>query len=85
MALTKSVIFIEDKKQDVEKPVEFIKFLNSSGSWVNAGLAPKDYDSVRYLGKHNSDTGEDLFAGSRMVNGILRSAIFIGHLNSGKY
>lgn len=78
MALTNKVIFINDVKQEDEKPVEFTGVLAPDRGLSNTTWTPKDYRKIVYLGKGSSG---DMFA-CYHEDGI---GIFIGHLNSGKY
>ncbi len=81
MALTKSVIFIEDKKKNTEKPIEFTHVLAPDEGMKendNPTYEGSDFDKVVYLGVGAKG---DMFA-CYHEDGI---GIYIGHLNSGKY
>ena len=82
MALTNKVIFINDVKQEDEKPVEFTEYLSMNKGWIIATSAPNDpcIESVTYLGKELG--GIDLFL-TNEKDGLI--GIYKGHLNSGKY
>ncbi len=79
MTLTASVIFIEDKKQKTEKPVEFTHYLDDKDGWQITNDKPNEYDKVVYLGSCARD--------GHMFCVYDGAYIFIykGHLNSGKY
>ncbi len=79
MALTKSVIFIEDKKQETEKAVEFTHYLCEENGWETSADSPRQYNKVVYIGKCARDG--DMFSADD--EGYI--LIFKGHLNSGKY
>ncbi len=81
MTLKNSVIFIEDKKQDSEKPVQFTHVLAPDKGMKennNPTYDGNDFDRVVYLGVGAKG---QMFA-CYHENGI---GIYIGHLNSGKY
>jgi hypothetical protein len=80
MALTNKVIFINDVKQEDEKPVVFTHYLNDD-KWYTASKQPNHIDNIEiiYLGKL-VNIG-DAFLVKRHKNTL----IYKGHLNSGKY
>lgn len=75
----KEVIYITDKKEPEEKPVEFTHSLSGGEGWVMCASKPEEYDKIYYLGKCTGDG--DMF--SATAAGYI--FIFKGHLNSGKY
>jgi len=79
MVLTKSAIFIEDKKQDDEKPIEFTHCLDDKDGWEKTTDTPSQYDKVIYLG--NCERDGNMFCAYHGAYIF----IFKGHLNSGKY
>ncbi len=84
MALTNKVIFINDVKQEDEKPVEFTHSLDTEDGWEkhesDMHYSPQECEKVFYLGRCASDG--DMFSATLDNGDIL---IFKGHLNSGKY
>lgn len=78
----KQVIYIDQLKEQEEKPVEFTHCLNITRGWVTTSFSPSD-NSIRkifYLGKCAADG--DMFVVNNNSGCIV---IFKGHLNSGKY
>ena len=82
MALTNKVIFINDVKQEDEKPVEFTHSLLKTGVWSTTTVRPdnKQIKGVVYVGKN--DWEEDIFS---IIQDCGSIAIYKGNLNSGKY
>lgn len=79
----KSVIYIEQKEEQEENPVEFTHVYNDLSGWLPTELTPSQYNNpnekIVYLGKCIHDG--DMFAAYSNSN----IQIFKGHLNSGKY
>lgn len=79
MELKNKVIFINDAKQEDEKPVEFTHELFGEVGYHVTEANPKNFSNVIYLGRCLNDG--DMF----MVRKGEVLAIYKGHLNSGKY
>ena len=71
------------KEEDpLELPIEFTHQFDMYDGWIEAVDAPKDWDSVVYLGNCVEDG--DMFACKDNTETSL-ICIYKGHLNSGKY
>ena len=76
----KSVIYIEQKEEQEERPIEFTHRLSGSSGWIDMSFNKNDYKKIVYLGSCVIDG--DMFACYTNIGGIITAK---GHLNSGKY